>query len=257
MNKQPIFICGLNRTGTTTLGSLLNQSRELEFVREAWLLPQLKSLYTHYKKLHDDCDNFTPWSSNNVSLERFRSRLSEFYFALLMDASGGKRFVEKTPIWNVFRLKFLHSLFPNAYFILMYRDGRTQISSAMKKAENRNIELGFETCCRRWARGMEIFREVRAANSIQNLMFVQYEKLFKNPYRTFKDICRFVEIEPYNPYFPPANTSYNSKSQTALSSAKWETWSEQEKSIFNDIAGKQLRKWQYPIDEPQVTNLVR
>jgi len=175
--KQPVFVCGMGRSGTTWLARSLALSPELFYIHEAWLVEKLHELSDWYRKIHKEYSAFTPWHDIDRDQEMFRRKLSCFYRDLLETASGGRRVLEKTPSWNVEHLKFLNELFPDAYFVLVYRDGRNYAASLEQKRINERITFHFDEACARWAFGMDVFREVSEQKLIKNCKIVRYEEI--------------------------------------------------------------------------------
>src|SRR5262249_26752917 len=90
--EEPIFVCGLGRSGTSWVANLLAQSGELTYVGEAWLIEKLDDLVRWHHVLHDEWGAFTTWRKTGVTRDAFVAVLSRFYAELLQTASGGRRF---------------------------------------------------------------------------------------------------------------------------------------------------------------------
>ena len=176
-NKENVFVCGLGRSGTTWISKSLGQSKELIYIKEAWLLGKFQELLDWYRTIYNDWETFTPWKNNKITPELFVRQLSHFYNTLLEQVSGGQRFIEKTPEWNVLYLRLLIEMFPDAYFVLIYRDGRNYVKSSEMHRRNENLDFDFKTWCQRWALAMDGFEEIQKDNSIQNYMLIRYEDL--------------------------------------------------------------------------------
>ncbi len=244
-NKPPVFICGMGRSGTTWIAQSLGESPELAYIKEAWLVRKLAELDDWYKMLFNDWQGFTPWAENNIAPETFTAGIRQLYEKLLYTASQGRRFLEKTPNWNARSLKFLTTLFPEAYFILIYRDGRNQVASMMRKNSGKKQDSNFETLCKQWAEGMIAFNGIKNDRRQLQYQFVRYEDLLVDFENIFQRLCKFIEIPSFTPpaHFP--NSSFRELATAKSYNYRWNNWTDAEKNIFKQHAGAQLIEWQY------------
>ncbi len=115
--KQPIFIFGSPRSGTTFLGSCLAELAELSYHFEPVLTKAaVRYVYTQQ------------WSKVNARIF-YRTVYS---WLMRLYADGDLRFAEKTPR-NSFIIPFLYETFPDAKFIHIIRDGRDVAISLAKR----------------------------------------------------------------------------------------------------------------------------
>lgn len=115
--KQPIFIFGSPRSGTTFLGSCLAELPELSYHFEPVLTKAaVRYVYTQQ------------WSQSNAQIF-YRLVYS---WLMRLHADGDLIFAEKTPR-NSFIIPFLYEAFPNAKFIHIIRDGRDVAISLAKR----------------------------------------------------------------------------------------------------------------------------
>jgi hypothetical protein len=118
---DPAFVVGCSRAGTTvTFETIRKSSKLLSFPYE---IPQFwHSLVGPWDKAWDseatDVNDAKP-EHRNRSFAHFYARLGQGWI------------LDKSCI-NTIRIPYLHSLFPNAYFIYIQRDGRDNISSMME-----------------------------------------------------------------------------------------------------------------------------
>ena len=106
MRRDPIFVIGLPRSGTSFMVRLLSSSGELEVLNESNLM---------WRTLSDDGSD---WISNDLQsktspLQRILKRLKA--------AESDLRVLEKAPS-NTLRLEFLRTHFPKATFVFLERD---------------------------------------------------------------------------------------------------------------------------------------
>lgn len=160
--QQPIFIVGCHRSGTTVLYEAIAQHPDLVYFTNASnLLPRtpiLSNTLCQLLGLNDivqerflqDGVTFTALTPNegiriweyhesnrvnyyldeiheNPQMEQYLKQTIQKHLKYM----GGKRFINKNPD-NSMRLRYLHKLFPDAYFIHIIRDGRAVCSSILK-----------------------------------------------------------------------------------------------------------------------------
>lgn len=244
---QPVFVCGLGRSGTSWVCDALGQSPELAYIEEAWLLEKLEELVDWFAMLHDEWADFTPWRRRGIDRAAFVASLAGWYRALLERAAGGRRFVEKTPDWNAQRLPFLHELFPDAHYVLVHRDGRNQVSSleAMKGAQGEPFD--FAAACRRWGEAMDVFARIRDTGSVRHLIVIRYEDLLEDLDASFRRLCSFVGIRAFAPEPFAPNSQFGPARSAADFNTRWHAWSPERRDVFRREAGRQLVEWGYAV----------
>ena len=242
---EPVFVCGLGRSGTSWISKSLGQSHELFYVKETWLIAKFQDLVDWYSMLYDKWTGFTPWNEKGIDRKQFVEMLSRFYKDLLLKVSDGSRIIEKTPGLNVLHLKLLNELFPEAYYILIYRDGRNYVASLESKKAKQKEEFKFEKSCIRWATAMDIFEQIEQKNMIRNYRMIRYEDLLLNFDGIFTGLCSFVGIKAFKPDSFKPNSSFESFESSKDFNNRWKDWSEEKKNIFKKCAGAQLLKWRY------------
>ena len=117
---KPVFIIGGVRSGTSILGDILQQQSEVAY----WLEP--KYIWKYRKAAADNDIRGSEDATTHIK-EYIRGRFYKY-----MDLHGASRFMEKTPS-NVFRVPFIHEIFPNGLFIRLIRNGHDTILSTYKK----------------------------------------------------------------------------------------------------------------------------
>jgi Sulfotransferase family len=144
---------------------------------------------------------------------------------------GRPRLVDKT-LLNCFRVRLLNSIFPDAKFIHIIRDGRAVAFSILSKIEiagdpNPLFHVGFKDILGvkyrpersklynyglAWA---EFVRKAREASTVAQGRYyeVRYENLVKEPYKELRKIVDFCELDWYNEFEEkiPPTPSMNEK----------------------------------------------
>ncbi len=245
VQKQPVFVCGLSRSGTSWLANSITQSEELVYLKETWLLRQLKDLADWQGVLYREWDEFTPWRESSIDPAKFYKHMGEFYHGLLNEMSENQRFLEKTPVWNLLFFDTLKKMFPDAYFIFLYRDGRNYVASAEVKAKKENKPFDFDQSCHRWVESMRIIDNLPKTTPENKVKIVRYEELISDFQAIFLSVCQFIEISPFKPGSVTVNSSFNKASCSEDFNYRWKMWSDEKNARFMQIAGQQLNEWRY------------
>lgn len=114
--RQPILVIGTHRSGTTLLGRALGHHPEVAY----WEEPRHVWSRGHHFRPDDrlEASDATP---------RLRAAIRR-RFARWLAREDRPRLAEKTPS-NCLRLPFLQEIFPDAYFVHIFRDGRAVVHS--------------------------------------------------------------------------------------------------------------------------------
>lgn len=129
---KPVFIIGCGRSGTTILGKLLGNHKDIKYLNERRDL---------WHKVYPEMDI---WSSkikqpkllfNSNDEEESKSQYLRNLFLNQQRRSRKLVLLEKLPI-NNFRLDFIHSVFPDAKFIYLHRNGLEVAKSIAKRVPN-------------------------------------------------------------------------------------------------------------------------
>lgn len=130
--RQPIFIVGLGRSGTTILGLLLSLHKDVGFLNEP------KALWHVIDPRQDVNGNYGGVAPvyrmgsadvTDVGLER-----AHRIFGRYLQLVGAGRLVDKYPE-NVFRVAYVKKIFPDARFIFIHRSGVDATDSIVKWSE--------------------------------------------------------------------------------------------------------------------------
>ncbi|MDQ3662351.1 MAG: sulfotransferase [Actinomycetota bacterium] len=117
--REPIFIIGAPRSGTSLLYAILRDSSQLAHwpgeAHEVWEADYHPAL--------------RQWESNALGASDLTPRAaSRIRTQFLLTAGPRKRLVDKTPR-NSLRVGFVDALFPDARFVFLQRDGRDNVNS--------------------------------------------------------------------------------------------------------------------------------
>lgn len=272
--KDPIFIVGCPRSGSTALASILNKHPNIATSSETHFFNYLK--FT--KSFREGTENeFTEnvinellkdtrfadfCSIGDINPSIFIGKISEAnFFRLMMESLLSKkkkqRFLDKTP-QHLKHIEEIHKLFPQAKFINLVRDGRDCVNSLLKMPWRPG---GIVNNARFWRQYIKL--GLKYENKYpDNFISLKYEDLVQNPENSLKSICDFLE-ETYHPdmlkgetnssIFAEWESDWKSKANDELDPSRAGIWEEelhQDDAILLNIALKEyLLKLGYKIDE--------
>jgi hypothetical protein len=118
--REPVFIIGSPRSGTTMLFNLLDRSPRLASLGKGSQL-----LWEMFHK-----DRGPAWTSHAVGAGSISDHERRVLYWLIDRLAGDTRYLDKFPR-NCLRVSYLHELFPEASFVYIRRDGRSVVSSLM------------------------------------------------------------------------------------------------------------------------------
>jgi len=106
-----VFIVGSPRSGTTILGTVLNEHPALDHWYEPVFV--VDRHFQHYGNDYRTIDDATPKIINDI----------QSAYTYYQQKRNSQIIVDKNPL-NSFKVAFLHKIFPNAKFLHILRDGR-------------------------------------------------------------------------------------------------------------------------------------
>ncbi len=210
MDKGPIFVAGLERSGTSLLYALLASHPDIAMTRRTNMWTHF---YDQYGDLRDDgnldrCIDVMMRYKRLVKLDPDEARLRREFragpptyarlFALLerqhAERLGRPRWGDK----SLHTERYARPIFdgyPGARILHMMRDPRDRFASSLTRWEVRRGGVGAGTA--EWLSSARL-AETNQARYPEQYMIVRYETLATHPERTMREICAFVD-EPYVP----------------------------------------------------------
>lgn len=291
INTPPIFIVGCDRSGTTLLRLMLNQSSELYITPETEFLASAKkneAIYGDFSQPHQRYFFIRDLQTNRATAKTFTfpvlgltvteaeeaiSQIVPTNFAGAAQAvflaaarkNNKQRWGDKTP-HQVRDISLLAETFPNARFIHMIRDGR-DVAISMRKAGW--LKGNILAIAHYWQQQVEA--GINAGKSLSNsenyYYEVYYEQLLQQPEKTLKDLCAWLNLEYTNKmlnYYQNASNSIqpehinlfklNHKPIDASRAYAWKSkLSKQDLADFESIAGKLLQKLGYELSGAKIS----
>jgi hypothetical protein len=181
--KEPIFIIGASRSGTTFMHRILSGHPDIGTIKS----PNIKR---KYRSILDEIFNFSPYikecfgkifnvkiipiegkniwtfrffDDSDVLTEKDSSFLREYIVKKIMlnylEYYNKKRFLAKEPSLS-FKIRYISKLFPDAFFVHIYRDGRAVVNSAKKMWERGRLYSKW------WGTKPDNWKKIREINNL-------------------------------------------------------------------------------------------
>jgi hypothetical protein len=209
---QPIFMIGMQRSGSNLLRLMMNQLNEIASPHPPHIMQRFQPLLEHYGDLSAD-DNFyqlaedvcrlvelNPVSWEGVSLDRDEviSRCREKSLAALhgavydlcAEAWGAHTWCCKS-LANINYINEIEKCFDNPKYIFLYRDGRDVALSFRKAVVG---EKHMYHIAKGWAKVQEIGLGLMDKIGPGRLITVSYEELTANPAAAGQRLCEFLGV---------------------------------------------------------------
>jgi len=280
---RPIFVVGCQRSGTTALAVMLDRHSGIAMLPETQFYhtyvqrdlanggPQL-----HYRMIERALDDdfiretgLTPdevldhYCESEATYDNlFRSILSAFV------AKKGKRRAAEKSCHHLFHVEKLHSLYPDAKFICILRDGRDVVQSIRNVPWGRNRPVAG--LCRAWNSFAKEMLRCQRRLSPRNFAVVRFADLMLRPEFTLRAICEFLG-EAFEPGMlsestasaavPSVELGWKGKALGAPDSKRVGAWrhsvAKSEVARMNFYMGRMLERTGYTETEVRGVSLLR
>jgi Sulfotransferase family len=195
-----------------------------------------------------------------VSQEEFLSYLGVGMNALMASRSEGLRWIDHTPL-NTLIAATLGAVFPGASFVHILRDGREVVNSMLNFLDSRldpavarfvKRESGWSRdireACATWSQHVDAARAFCDEHP-DRATVVRYEELVAAPPETFGRIQRFLGIadeeRPARSFSAGRiNSSFGDRPRLSASQL-WETWDDEWRGAFTEVAGATMVRCGY------------
>jgi len=263
---NPIFIIGCPRSGTTLLANMLNRHSQIASGTETHFFDFVSRRNYNWKEF--TLTSFTQLLAESriqdfiqaagISKEKliknykqdpqskYQSTLEidQFYkkevFDILMnsflDSRSKTRLCENTP-QHLYYVEEILTLYPQAKFIHLIRDGRDTTRSLMQMPWRPN---GLLNNARFWVQNLKEASKVINKLGTDSILEIRYEELVLKPEDSLKQICDFLE-EQYQP-----DLLDNSKDQATIYSTWESSWKQKTRTKLNTDS---INSWQTELDK--------
>jgi len=199
-NHKFIFICGLHKSGTSMLHSILREHPQISGFKNTGVPrdegQHLQTVYStalphggpgwfgYSKRAYL---NETSHLVNEKNRKKLFSQWSK-YWDLKKPV-----LIEKSPI-NLIRTRFLQAVFPNSYFIILYRHP-IAVSYATRKWW-RWFLFSIRSLIKHWLICYKTFENDK--KYLKNFYILKYEHFVKNPQFYLNKIYNFIGVSEFN-----------------------------------------------------------
>lgn len=144
---KPIFIIGIQRSGTTILDNLFTRHKDTAFFEDfcniyyktPWLFG-LIPLQSKLRRCRPESREGRVWRKFFTEIEyldesQVSDKIKEYYYSAIraeLKAFQSTRFVNKNPA-HCLRIRWLNAMFPEAYYVLIWRDPKSVVNSIYNK----------------------------------------------------------------------------------------------------------------------------
>lgn len=206
--RNPVFIIGTGRCGTTLLVRILNSHPRLSGfpgeANEIWhpKLQPFESAAIDVPPIEVDPELFSEISVSNWNPDH-GEKIRDIFTGFHLITGTSKIFFTKSAEIS-FLIPTILSIFPDARFIHIYRFGPSVVESYFKKNFGKYSRYKFTDqeyryiCAKYWnACIMEIATRKRELIQATNSQFLEfsYENLCQNPREIIEDISRFIGVD--------------------------------------------------------------
>lgn len=256
---DPVFVVGSPRSGTTALARALGHHRGLWTSHESYVVHQLYGHDRARQAWQRDAERkqAPSWlKTEEVEREEFLGFLGAGINALYTSRSGGRRWVDQTPL-NTLMLDDLAEMFPGAQFVHVLRDGRHVVHSMtnfIRKFDDRPEArryvpawaADFGEACRTWRQWVQSAASFGQANPGRTTT-VLIDRLSGEPRPAFDELYTFLGLEwedgPVEFIASQrVNSSFGDESapRGLPSSPRLPQWDDERRLIFADECGEVL-----------------
>ena len=217
--SRPVFIIGCGRSGTTILGKILSKHKNVTYLnepRKLWFSVYPETDIWSHEAYQRDGKLLLTEDDASKSKNKKISRI----FRYETFKSGNPVLVEKLPI-NSFRLYFIKSIFPDARFIYIYRNGLEVARSieklvdkgwfgsksykwkklteyALSKSDLRDLPAmcvtNYDRGLLEWRLSVDATVNFLSSLSPENYYELKYNRLIEHPVRTVSEILNFIGV---------------------------------------------------------------
>lgn len=268
MTSDPVFVLGISpRSGTNFLFNLLRLHPDCGVPEPLWedyVLEPAHLLVEYVDRVGAWWRADPAWSVTEEMEQSLCRDLGDAIVSFLAARTGGKRLLTKTP--SVTGLEHFADLFPEAYLVILVRDGRDVVESGA-----RSFGWDRDAMARKWAEAAETIESFERASAPRTTRYriVRYEDLWADMEGQLQEILDFLELDPVTYDFEAAR-ELPVWGSSALQDGKgrvhwkpvergrdfkpvrrWESWSRRQHERFNWIAGPDLEALGYQAYTPR------
>jgi hypothetical protein len=257
--RNPIFLIGAERSGTTILAVSLGRHSQLWFSGESHVFPNVFERERLERAYEHGTYRWRLLREQGVTRQEFLESLGLGVNALFTSRSGGRRWIEKTP-QNTLMADILADMFPESSFVHILRDGREVVHSMIHFLDEPDRETradrvkggtgplwarDFRVACRTWARAAEAALDFSDSHE-HRCLTVHHRDLVADPAASFRTIWDFLQVtsedEPIT-FFRSTRLNSSFRDRGAMPRGDvWGEWSAEQRRTFLEVAGRAMTR---------------
>jgi hypothetical protein len=203
-DRAPLFVVGMWRSGTSLLYRLINQHPEIALMYEGDLAV-LRPLFTWPNRKKNWMEYWDFWSGALRRHSIDRATIPSYFPDLKTAIETVHRTYAGSKIWgckspNYYdRMAVLHEMFPNARFIVIWRDPADVCRSVLRAGKISYSWFNRRGMFHRGLFGCRVLKaeSERLKRAGAQIHEVQYENLVSDPRKAMMEICEFLNL-PYD-----------------------------------------------------------
>src|SRR5688572_7107297 len=273
--STPFFIVGAQRSGTTLLRLMLAAHPRIAIPPESHYIPDLLRFEARVGRLEARRDEVAEMLVRHDRLIDFElgaaffrdtmrqltplttRTITQAIFEEYARRQGKPRWADKTPRYCGF-IPELRTLFPEARFIHVVRDGRDTALSTLKAAFGPQTWVG---AAYKWRQNIRAFQQSARLVPSNVILEVRYEALLADPETQLVRVCNFIGesfdesmlryAEQADQMVPAWEKSWHTRLSGPVdrnNAGKWRTQLQPEEiALIQTIAGRELTAFGYPL----------
>lgn len=249
---MPIFMIGIQRSGSNLLRLMLNQLPEIAAPHPPHILQRMMPLATNYGDLSQDSSfsqlvddvcslvelNPVPWEGVVLDRKDVAQRCRErsvpavhgAVYDICAETKGARTWCCKS-LANINYTAEIESYFRSPKYIHLYRDGRDVAVSFSKAVVG---EKHFFHIAREWAAAQELALALREKIGPERFLSISYEELTAYPERTARLLCAFLGVP-----FRGSMLDFHRTNEAHRAATSSELW----KNVTNPVMQNNSRKF--------------
>ena len=246
--KAPIFLLGVERSGTNLLRLILNEHSNIYAPSSPHIIPRMYNSEIFYGSLKNN-NNFEIFVGDIIDL--VKSNLGDWPdFNLTVNDAVKNINVDDRSLLSVFKYIYdtetlnngktrwfckgrklyeyaydLKEFFPDSIFIHMVRDPRDVCLSFMLKKSRHSLHSASLSWKNEQERSIKLYNNSKFKN---NIYFMKYENLLENPSKEIKKLCDFIGES-----FEDQMLNFHKSSTSKMFSKKSQVWMNLSKPILS------------------------
>ncbi len=252
---MPIFMIGIQRSGSNLLRLMLNELPELAAPHPPHILQRVMPLVPRYgdldrkkafSQLVDDVcrlveSNPVPWEGVVLNRENVAARCRKpnlvavfgAVYDVMAEAWGAKTWCCKS-LANIYYLPEIKDYFTDAKYIYLYRDGRDVATSFSKAVVG---EKHFYHIAKEWNEAQQLALNFRKQVPAKRFFNLSYEDLTTETERAVRALCEFLGVR-----YKPSTLEFYKSSEAKRAASASDLWENVTHPVMKQNSRKFLKE---------------